>query len=330
MEGRAPYYSEPPMRLSLSDGLVVHGGMPSTTGLHADTPSAFSHSQVPPSPRAVVPPGANRTPPWGIGPSSLASAPPPALSRTDPPDALRPSDPPPSFRPSRRGAKKVVGGVALLAAVGLTLWGVGVRRPTGATVASVAPVVDRATAPAREQPANPHAVADPRLAPPAAVATVEPIKPASLPAAKEPEPVVTKPARPGKRAPKAAPAAETSTDVAPMPEETAPAPLPPAAAAAQEATNSVTPDIDFNKEAARQALEEAGQRAASCRTIDTPAGSARIAVTFAPAGNVTAAVVESGPFVGTTAGGCVASKFRSVRVPAFTGDPITVHKSISF
>jgi len=45
---------------------------------------------------------------------------------------------------------------------------------------------------------------------------------------------------------------------------------------------------------------------------------------------VTAAVVESGPFVGTAAGGCVASKFRTAKVPAFAGDPITVHKSFSF
>src|SRR5262245_53604949 len=59
---RDPHYSEPPGRLSLSDGLVVHGGMPSTTGLQVDTPSAFAHSNSPSSQRLPVP-GASRTPP---------------------------------------------------------------------------------------------------------------------------------------------------------------------------------------------------------------------------------------------------------------------------
>src|SRR5262249_33469589 len=46
-EARAPHYSEPPMRLSISDGLVVHEGMPSTAGLQVDTPAAFTHSNSP-------------------------------------------------------------------------------------------------------------------------------------------------------------------------------------------------------------------------------------------------------------------------------------------
>ncbi len=53
-------------------------------------------------------------------------------------------------------------------------------------------------------------------------------------------------------------------------------------------------------------------------------------MTFAPSGNVISAVIESGLLVGTPAGGCVASKFRTVRVPAFTGDQVTVHKSVNF
>ena len=73
---------------------------------------------------------------------------------------------------------------------------------------------------------------------------------------------------------------------------------------------------DFNTQAAREALEDAADRADKCKTIDTPSGTARVAVTFAPNGHVTNAIIESGPFVGTAAGTCVASKFRSAKVPA--------------
>jgi hypothetical protein len=93
---------------------------------------------------------------------------------------------------------------------------------------------------------------------------------------------------------------------------------------------AAVPEVEFNKEAARTALEEAGDRAAGCRTVDSPAGAARLAITFAPSGRVTSAVIEGGPFAGTAAGGCVASKFRSVLVPPFSGESVTVHKTVSF
>jgi hypothetical protein len=87
---------------------------------------------------------------------------------------------------------------------------------------------------------------------------------------------------------------------------------------------------DFNTQAAREALEDAAARAARCKTIDTPSGTARIAVTFAPSGQATNAIIESGPFVGTAAGTCVASKFKAARVPPFSGDAVQVHKSVPF
>jgi predicted Zn finger-like uncharacterized protein len=87
---------------------------------------------------------------------------------------------------------------------------------------------------------------------------------------------------------------------------------------------------DFNTQAAREALEDAAARAARCKTIDTPSGTARIAVTFAPSGQATNAIIESGPFVGTAAGTCVAAKFKAARVPPFSGDSVQVHKSVPF
>jgi hypothetical protein len=35
------------------------------------------------------------------------------------------------------------------------------------------------------------------------------------------------------------------------------------------------------------------------------------------------------PFAGTPVGGCVAGVFKRARVPAFSGDPVTVSKSFS-
>jgi hypothetical protein len=125
----------------------------------------------------------------------------------------------------------------------------------------------------------------------------------------------------------AAPSAPVANATPPNPPAAQPAnPAPAAPPAAARAANKG----DFNTQAAREALEDAAVRAAKCKTIDSPSGTARIAVTFAPNGQATNAVIESGPFVGTAAGTCVASKFRTARVPAFTGDAVQVHKSIPF
>ena len=87
-----------------------------------------------------------------------------------------------------------------------------------------------------------------------------------------------------------------------------PAPVPTQATAANgaaidgEPSTGGGPADEFDTTLARASLEEAGRRAGECRTIDTPAGGARIAVTFAPTGRVTSAVIEAGPFAGTPAG----------------------------
>ena len=121
--------------------------------------------------------------------------------------------------------------------------------------------------------------------------------------------------------PPAAPAAQPAAAPAatPAPGPAAAAPLPAARAKG-----------DFNTHAAREAMEDAAGRAGKCRNIDSPSGTARVAVTFAPNGHVTNAVIESGPFVGTAAGSCVASKFRAAKVPPFSGDSVTVRKSVPF
>ena len=129
-------------------------------------------------------------------------------------------------------------------------------------------------------------------------------------------------------------AAQPSSTVANVALPSAPAAA--AAPAPQPAANTPAPAPagrakgDFNTQAARETLEDAAGRAGKCRNIDTPAGTARVAVTFAPNGHVTHAAIESGPFVGTAAGNCVASKFRAAKVPPFSGESVIVRKSIPF
>jgi len=90
------------------------------------------------------------------------------------------------------------------------------------------------------------------------------------------------------------------------------------------------PGPDFSREAAQSALEDAAALAATCRQEDTTAGAVRVAVTFVPSGQATVAVVESGVVRGTQVGSCVAAKFRTAKVPPFSGSKVTVHKTMMF
>ncbi len=51
-------------------------------------------------------------------------------------------------------------------------------------------------------------------------------------------------------------------------------------------------------------------------------------ITFAPSGRATTATVSGEPFAGTAIGSCIAAKFRAASVPPYSGDFITVKKSV--
>jgi predicted Zn finger-like uncharacterized protein len=90
------------------------------------------------------------------------------------------------------------------------------------------------------------------------------------------------------------------------------------------ATASTAP---FDRGAAAAALGNVNVQ--SCKKPDGPTGSGHVTVTFAPDGSVTTAVVDGGPFPGTSVGGCIAGKFRGARVPPFGGAPVRVGKSFT-
>jgi hypothetical protein len=84
----------------------------------------------------------------------------------------------------------------------------------------------------------------------------------------------------------------------------------------------------FDSGAAAAALSAAAGRASACRKEGDPSGTARVTVTFAPSGRVTSANLSGPPFAGTATGGCIASAMRSATVPAFSGDKVTVSKTV--
>ena len=96
--------------------------------------------------------------------------------------------------------------------------------------------------------------------------------------------------------------------------------------AAASTTASPAGGAAFDTGAAKEVLTAAAGNVASCKEMGGPVGSGKVSITFAPSGRPTSVAV-SGAL--TTVGSCVARLFRSVKVPPFAGDPVTVAKGFS-
>jgi predicted Zn finger-like uncharacterized protein len=83
----------------------------------------------------------------------------------------------------------------------------------------------------------------------------------------------------------------------------------------------------FDRGAAGASLGGIASSLGSCKREGGPTGSGHVRVTFQPSGSVSSVEVDSGPFPGTSVGGCVAGKFRGAHIPAFAGGAVTVGKS---
>lgn len=81
----------------------------------------------------------------------------------------------------------------------------------------------------------------------------------------------------------------------------------------------------FDKGAAAAALGKVDVQ--GCKKADGPTGAGHVTVTFGPDGSVQTAVVDQGPYPGTSVAGCVAGRYRGAHVPAFSGAPVRVGKS---
>ncbi len=155
---------------------------------------------------------------------------------------------------------------------------------------------------------------------------------AELPARVNPGTVATPPAAVARPAEAEAPSTPVEAEVAQKGDEPTSAPTEPAEepteAGAEGAEGEAVEPGPFDKSAAVTALSVAEGQASVCRKAGDPSGTARVVVTFAPSGRVTSATVSGPPFAGTSTGGCIASRFRSARVPVFTGSHVTVSKTV--
>lgn len=117
---------------------------------------------------------------------------------------------------------------------------------------------------------------------------------------------------------------ETKADSKPKPGGTTPAPK-----KEEPAPPGPSTAPPFSKASAISALSAAAGSAGGCKKPGGPTGTGKVQVTFAPSGRVTSATVMGSPFAGTAVGGCVAGAFRRAKVPAFSGNPVTVSKSFA-
>jgi hypothetical protein len=241
-------------------------------------------------------------------PKRSASARPPPLPA---PEAPKPSP-----------APKILAAVLAIGAVGYAVWRVQSTR--GSSAATSEPVATVTAAPV--------------ATPPAAIETAPgPATPLDLAQANS-----AAPASPTSAAPLAhtgstststptATRAETSPTSATAQSVAAPAAAPAASAAAPSSTEAApaiaAPPIDTA--ALRAALEAAAAQAASCKKDGDPSGSAAARVTFVQSGRVTSAIISGPPFAGTTTGGCIAATLRRARIPAFSGETVTVSKTVT-
>ncbi|MBK6512624.1 MAG: hypothetical protein IPG04_00550 [Polyangiaceae bacterium] len=75
-------------------------------------------------------------------------------------------------------------------------------------------------------------------------------------------------------------------------------------------------------------MSGAAGRASGCKKPDGPTGSTKVQVTFQPSGKGTAPSVGA-PFAGTPVGSCIASAFKGLSIPPFSGAPVPVSKTVS-
>jgi len=184
-------------------------------------------------------------------------------------------------------------------------------RPENPTPVSDAPTAVAATVPAVPSPsANDAAPKTNKSAPNSTAPSSGPVANGNAGNAKSAE--ASKSAAPAQAAPTLEKPAEA--------EKAAPAPAP--------KPEPAEPGAEFDRAAAVAALKAAAAQAATCRKDGDPSGTAALTITFAPSGRVTSANIQGPPFAGTPTGGCIANAMRHAHIPAFSGDRVTVNKTI--
>lgn len=81
----------------------------------------------------------------------------------------------------------------------------------------------------------------------------------------------------------------------------------------------------FDRQAAVTALSELSLQ--RCRPPNAERGEGHVTITFAPTGSVREARIDRGPWSGSPVEKCMVKAFKTVKVPAFKGEPVTVGKN---
>jgi outer membrane biosynthesis protein TonB len=84
----------------------------------------------------------------------------------------------------------------------------------------------------------------------------------------------------------------------------------------------------FDIRALKSGVSDVVAQIGSCRSATDPSGIAKVSMVFSTSGRVTSAVVSGQPFAGTATGGCIARRFRALRLPAFDGERRTIRKTV--
>jgi hypothetical protein len=105
-----------------------------------------------------------------------------------------------------------------------------------------------------------------------------------------------------------------------VPVQMAPIELP-----AEAVTNEPANPGDFDRGEAAFVLNHV--HIEDCAKVEEPHLSGHVTLTLAPSGLVSSATIDDGPYRGTPIGRCIEERFRTARVPAFTGIPRRVGKS---
>jgi hypothetical protein len=104
---------------------------------------------------------------------------------------------------------------------------------------------------------------------------------------------------------------------------------PSAVAKLDVSSRAVTVEPPFNRKAAASAVSAAAARTSVC-SDGRQRGSARVMITFAPSGRATSTMVAGGELGRSAVGICIADQMQSASVPPFSGQDVTVSKTIHF
>jgi hypothetical protein len=284
-------------------------------------PPRRASSLPPPLRRAAVEP-APEVPPLDAGETPLSLEPPPVFDSPSTDAPLVSGSEPARAREGSRFPVRVAAALFVLGAG--VVFGLGLGRAPDAKSAASAPETEAQAALGAGDAIKPAAAAKPAApalptAAPSAVAAAQADESApsaqavlSLDEAQEGAPSATPPV-PGRTTAASATSAESK---------------PSSGSTAKSSKGAALPA--FDSALANSAINEAAQRAAACRSASDPQGVAMVVLKYAPSGRVTTALIEGGPFAGTTTGGCIAMAFRGAHVPAFSGEPVTVRKSVTY